>query len=72
MAVITARVLRGRFFDAPTSVRRHQKKLPIGGRVLKEPFIQQPAKEHPTLGCSFAYVGVQTQCTETVRIIAPS
>jgi hypothetical protein len=24
------------------------------------------------LGCSFAYAGVQTQCTGTVRIIVPS
>ncbi len=48
-----------------------QKPLP-DGRTVKEQLIQQRTKEHPTFGCSFAYVGVQTQCTGTMRIIAPS
>ena len=39
---------------------------------MKETFIQQQANEHPAFGCSFAYVGVQIQCADTVRIIAPS
>ena len=49
-----------------------EKNADHGGRIVKEQLIQQRTKEHPTFGCSFAYVGVQTQCTGTVRIIAPS
>ena len=33
-----------------------RKRLPCGGRILKEPFIQQQTNGHPTFGCPFAYV----------------
>ena len=56
----------------PSSGTEPEKTALHGRRVLKEQLIQQRTKEHPTFGCSFAYIGVQTQCTDTVRIIAPS
>ena len=46
-----------------------------GKSTLKDGLIPQRKKDkHPAFftGCSFAYVAKQTQCTGTVRIIAPS
>ena len=49
----------------------HAKRLPLGGRVVKEQFIlqQQTSIRVWMLVC---LCGPQTQCTDTVRIIAPS
>ena len=54
---------------------------PLDGRFHKDQFIQQRTNEHPCLdarllmdryACLFGLRTVKTQCTETVRIIAPS
>ena len=58
-------------FYAPASFSC-KKTASHGGRIVKEQFILQQINEHPAFGCSCAYAGIQTQCTGTVRIIAPS
>ena len=49
-----------------------KKAVPLGGGFVRNKLSNNPKKENPSFGCSFAYAGVQTQCTGSVRIIAPS